>query len=402
MRLLFCTTDGSGAFNGINAWLLDFLPALVSAGHDPSVLIFAWSPAGQCPVYARLRERGVPARVIFPMRYTEAAVRLCLREALRLRPRIFVANHVLPGLLALPAIRAAGIHGVSVLHNDDDEYRAKATLPADATVAVSSRILGCVPPDGRLSRVIPCGVPASPRIAVPSIGPEAPFRLIYHGRIACVQKRIVETADALARVCRAHPRIHADIYGAGPDEDLLRARILHDDGDGRLRFLGARTSAELRTLLPGYHASVLLSDFEGLPVSVLESMVAGVVPICLRTESGLPELIHHEKNGFLLANRELDFDSAVARLLDSPEDWSRLSGAARDTVQERFSITACVRDWEILFDDILARKPDPAAAAPSLPPPIPALLNEDRRHPGAARALWRWLRFGPFVAPRPW
>ena len=37
MRLLFCTTDGENAFNGINAWLLDFLPSLAAAGHEPAL-----------------------------------------------------------------------------------------------------------------------------------------------------------------------------------------------------------------------------------------------------------------------------------------------------------------------------------------------------------------------------
>lgn len=401
LRLLFCTTDGAGAFNGINAWLLDFLPALAAAGHEVSVLVFAWSPAEDCHTYPRLRERGIAARVVFPRLYTEAAVRRCLREVARGRPDVFIASHVLPALLALPELRAHGVPGVSILHNDDAEYRAKAGFPADATVAVSRRLLGLVPGDGRLARFIPYGVPPAIRAARPPAA-GGPFRLVYHGRIACAQKRIVETAAALARVCRADPRLHADLYGSGPDEAALREQLARDDAAGRVRFLGPRDSARLRELLPDYHASVLLSDFEGLPVSVLEAMSAGLVPVCLRIESGLPELIRPGVNGCLVRDREEDFSAAVAGLASDAALWERLSEGARDTVRERFSIQACAGAWEDLFSDLRARPPRVDTPVRALPPPHPELLAEDTRHPGLPRAAWRWLRFGPRLAPRPW
>lgn len=401
MRLLFCTTDGAGAFNGINAWLLDFLPALAAAGHQPLVLLFCWSPPRQCHTYPRLIERGIEVRTVYPRLYTEAAVRRCLKEARRFRPDVFLASHVLPALFALPALRAAGIPGVSILHNDDEEYRARAGLPADATVAVSQALLRLVPEDGRLARLIPYGVPMSPRVAAAPL-PDGPLRLVYHGRIANAQKRIVDTAAALARLCRARPRVHADLYGSGPDEHLLREQLASDDADGRVRFLGSRPTDEIRNLLPDYHASVLLSDFEGLPVSVLEAMSAGLVPVCLRIASGLPQLLRDGENGFLLADREQDLDRAVSRLLASPEEWGRIARSAHETVLRDFSIQSCARRWCELLGELPSRAPLGASALGPLPPTHPAFAAEDIRHPGLARALWRWLRFGPPAAPLPW
>ncbi|MEO0054828.1 MAG: GDP-mannose-dependent alpha-(1-6)-phosphatidylinositol monomannoside mannosyltransferase [Verrucomicrobiota bacterium] len=400
MRLLFCTTDGAGAFNGINAWLLDFLPALAAAGHQPVVLLFCWSPPGQCHTYPRLLERGIEVRTVYPRLYTEAAVRLCLKEARRFKPDAFVASHVVPALFALPALRAAGIPGVSILHNDDEEYRAKASLPADATVAVSQSLLHLIPSDGRVSRFIPYGVSLSPHVAETPQS-EGPLRLVYHGRIANPQKRIVDTAGALARLCRAHPRVQADLYGSGPDEQLLRAQLARDDADGRVRYLGSRSSDEIKKLLPDYHASVLLSDFEGLPVSVLESMSAGLVPVCLRTASGLPQLLRDGENGFLLSDRDQDLERAVSRLLASPDEWRRMAGRARETIVENFSSDSCVGRWCDLLQTLPPPAPLTSPAPKSLPPPHPALTAEDVRHPGLPRAIWRWLRFGPPAAPLP-
>lgn len=400
MRVLFCTTDGENAFNGINAWLLDFLPALAAAGHEVSMLVFAWSPAAACFTAPRLSALGLKVRVVYPRLYTEAAVRRCLREARRAQADIFVANMVLPALLAMPRLRALGVPCVSVLHNDDDEYRAKAAFSADATVAISGGLARLIPSDGRIATVVPYGIAPFARTAsAPSPGA---LRLVYHGRIARVQKRIEETAAAMARACRAIPGLSADLYGSGPDEAALRDQLGRDDAGGRVRFLGPRSREQLRELLPDYHVCVLLSDFEGLGLAVMEAMSAGLVPVCLRTESGLPDLIRHGENGLFVSDREAGFDATLASLAANPGDWVRLSAAARATMDARFSSAACVRAWTGLFQALAARPPRPAPADAALPPPHPALAAEDVRHPGLPRAMWRWLRFGPPAAPLPW
>jgi len=403
MRLLFCTTDGEGAFNGINAWLLNFLPALAAAGHLPSTLIFSWSPAKTCHTYPRLRDLGIPCRVIYPMHYTEAAVRCCVREATRAKPDIFVANHVLPALLALPSLAARGIPGISVLHNDDAEYQAKAAFPSDATIGISSGLTRLIPNDGRLKARIPYGVPPSTARATPPT-PTRPLRLVYHGRIATHQKRILETAAALVRICRALPETEADLYGSGPDEDALRNALARDDASGRVRYLGPRSAEQLRELLPTYHVAVLLSDFEGLGLSVLEAMSAGLVPVCFRTESGLPDILIHESNGLFVTDRTTHFDAAITRLSTDPALWSHLSQGALATAHNEFSPSACIHAWEHVFRTLTTRppRPRPRSFRNSLPPPAPALAPEDHRYPGFPRALWRWLRFGPTHARLPW
>ncbi len=399
MRPLFCTTDGAGAFNGINAWLLEFLPALNRAGLKPQALVFSWSPEKACFTAPRLAAAGIPTRVVFPMLYHQAAVRRCQREIVRHRADIFVANHVFPALHAMPAARRRGVPGISMLNNDDEEYRAKAVYPADATVAVSKRLLELIPDDNRLARCIPYGVPLSARLARP-VQPGEAFRLVYHGRIAKLQKRILETTAALVRLCSTHQNLRADLYGSGPDEAELRELLSTDDAQGRVRYLGPRDSLEIRRLLPDYHASVLLSDFEGMPVSVLESMSAGLVPICLRTQSGLPELIQPGANGLLVEDRAENLDQAVLHLARDPDRWTALSREAHETVRRSYSTDVCARAWIELLNELTQRPP----RTDSAPPPRlhPALSAEYRPYPGALRAVWRWLRFGQSAAPRPW
>ena len=406
MRLVFCTTDGWNAFNGINAWLLRFLPALRTRGHDARVLLFPWSRPELCTTLPALRAAGVPVDVIYPPRDTEGTVRNCLQHARSDQPDVFIANMVTPALYAAGWLREAGIPTVGLLHNDDDEYRAKARRFAgsdeffrlSAVVAISSGLLRLVEPSpsGLLCRRIPYGQPLG--AAVASWDGRSALRLVYHGRIAQEQKRIRETVAACVRVCRAaRGRVLADFYGSGPDEADVKDFLAQDDAGGRVRFLGRIEAAHVASILPDYHVAVLLSDFEGLGLSILEGMAAGLVPVCHRIASGLPDLIADGQNGLFVDDRDAGFDRAIQSLLDSPDEWRRLAAAARATVAGEFSPPVSLSAWEELFTELVSTaRPKRPIAIPRrivLPPVEPALAREDSRYPGLARAVWRRLRF---------
>jgi hypothetical protein len=101
------------------------------------------------------------------------------------------------------------------------------------------------------------------------------------------------------------------------------------------------------TLVGGRHAQamLLLSDYEGLPLTVLEAMACGLVPICLRIRSGLPELIEQGRNGYLVDGRGPGVVAAVRELAADSARWERMSAAARETVAIKFSVDSCVSRW---------------------------------------------------------
>jgi glycosyltransferase involved in cell wall biosynthesis len=45
---------------------------------------------------------------------------------------------------------------------------------------------------------------------------------------------------------------------------------------------------------------VLLSEFEGLPVALVESMARGCVPVAAEMESGTPEIVRSGENGLVV------------------------------------------------------------------------------------------------------
>lgn len=406
MRVTVCTVDGHGAFNGINAWLQRFVPALAERGHIVAVLAFPWSEPKNCPTLSKLRKSGIQVSAVYPRRYTEQAVRSCVIHAKKFRPDMFIANLCVPALHAAPIVARLGARTISVLHNDDAEYRAKAGFPTDATVAISRGLLSFPPPDSpRLVRSIPYGVEPSDRVATAPVAGR-PFRIVYHGRIAQVQKRILELASALVLACKRNASLEADIYGSGPDEESLRQRLANESAGGRVRFLGPVAPEHIRKLLPDYHAAVLVSDFEGLGLAILEAMAAGLVPVCRRTSSGLPDIISSGRNGLFVEDGGEEFISALQRLATDSMLWRSLSAEAIRTASTQFSPKTCLDSWEQLFTDLHARPSvfptDSRRSGLTLAPVHPDLVSEDVRHPGMVRATWRWFRFGVGQARRPW
>jgi colanic acid/amylovoran biosynthesis glycosyltransferase len=230
-----------------------------------------------------------------------------------------------------------------------------------------------------LLQSIPCGVPIPEKVA------KKPGRLkiAYVGRLVEEQKRISEVARGLCQAVREVPGTEALIYGDGPARGAVE-QILREEGNALpVQLVGYVESNQISRLLSECHAVVLLSDHEGLGLSLLEGMACGVVPIALRGASGVSEFVEDGVTGMLVGDRGKDFVAAVGRLREDPALWQRLAGSARAKVEAEYSEKVCVDRWLELFRQLLdGRGPRQPLRTPrwlGLPPVHPALASLDRR-----------------------
>jgi glycosyltransferase involved in cell wall biosynthesis len=159
------------------------------------------------------------------------------------------------------------------------------------------------------------------------------------------QKRVYEVARSLCRVVREVQRVEGVMYGDGADRQGV-VDVMAEEGAGLpVRYAGAYDGIKAYDHMGHAQAMLLLSDYEGMPVTVLEAMACGLVPICLRIRSGLPELIEHGQNGYLVDDRGPAVVAAVRDLVGDPSRWERMSAAARETVAAKYSLDSCVSRW---------------------------------------------------------
>ena len=93
----------------------------------------------------------------------------------------------------------------------------------------------------------------------------------------------------------------------------------------------------------------LSSSFEGLPISLIEALGVGAVPVCTPV-GGIVNLVNDGVNGFLSTDiSEESYYIAVKRFLDlTPEALTNMKKAALDSYAP-YSMTECASKYEQLF-----------------------------------------------------
>jgi glycosyltransferase involved in cell wall biosynthesis len=383
--------DKPGIVGGTSSWIQWLLPELARRGVTVRCLVLLHT--GEKGIVSRaLEDSGIECVFVHAHAYAEDRVRWILDDVRAHPCDVFVPNEVPAAYHAARWIRAAGIPTVGILHTDGDAAAATISLfvtgersqALSAIVCVSKELerrVAAVNPAATAVHRIPYGadVPAS-SVALPA----GTFRLVYAGRLAEEQKRIMQVVAAFQRVVREVPGTAAYIYGDGPQAaDVKEATDVN--GAAEVVLAGRLDAADIQRAMLECHAVVLLSDYEGLPVVLMEAMACGCVPVCLRIASGIPELVEDGVTGILVDDRGESFVSAVRRLRGDSALWSRMSLAARDRISREYSHESAADSWARLIRGLAtggsAKAPVSVPRKLVLPAPVPPLESARDREP---------------------
>lgn len=152
----------------------------------------------------------------------------------------------------------------------------------------------------------------------------------------------------------------AVIVGEGPDrpgvEEQLRALGLGN----QVRLAGERR--DVAALLADADLFVLSSRSEGLPVSVLEAMAAGL-PVVASRVGGVPELVSDGETGVLVEpGNARELAAALKRVVADPALRQRLGAAGRARAERAFDLDPFRRAHLALYSRELATRKLPAPA----------------------------------------
>ena len=278
-------------------------------------------------------------------------VRLCRR----LRPELVHANSSKAGVLGRLAawlarvpVRVFTVHGwafkaTSGLASTAYLWADRAMRPLTTeTICVSQTELDA----GRRARtcdparttVIHNGVPAP---AEPARLDGRPPRVLSVGRLK-EPKTFVTLVRALARLDPSS--FTAAIVGDGPDRAAVEREVR-----GPVELLGERDDVHAQLLASDLF--VLSSGSEGLPLSVLEAMAAGL-PVVASDVGGVPELVG-DAGVLVPPHDEEALANAIAGLLADPERRRALGAAARERVQREFSLEQMQAAHVALYERLL-------------------------------------------------
>ena len=275
-------------------------------------------------------------------------------------PAIYVPNYDSRHSCIVPTL-SEKVKSVGIAHSDDSQHYTHVLHLApfwDAVVGVSSAITKTLtelaPGLETRQRTIPNGVP------VPSALPErrgssSPICAVYTGRIVDYQKRVLDLVGVVAALHDRGTAAELTVAGSGVDlERFLEAAKPHIDA-GRMNYSGALEFSKIPQLLAANDVFILPSSFEGLPVSLLEAMAHGCVPIVTGIRSGVPEVVRDGENGFIVPVGSIaDFAERITRLGADESLLRRMRQNAYKTVRDSHGIDRMTSSYLELFDEIVS------------------------------------------------
>ncbi len=238
---------------------------------------------------------------------------------------------------------------------------------------------------------IPCGV--SMRVSKTKYNTGQPFRIAYVGRLAQYEKNISDITKAFCDTVLLIPGTEAYIYGSGPDETAVRNILEEYNIQEKVFLMGNIPHSEIFNQLLNMHVITLMSDLEGLPVSLMEGMSLGVVPVCTNIKSGVAELVIEKLTGLYIDDPN-DFSNKIKYLVENPDEWERLSTSAKNHIKENYNSEICTTSWINLFNESKSavKKKINIPFTIKLPPVNPQLSETDNRKPSILSKVFRKIQ----------
>lgn len=173
------------------------------------------------------------------------------------------------------------------------------------------------------------------------------------------EKSPLTFVDAVARLRDAGVDVDAAMVGDGPMGEAVRARVdayrLHDV----LELVGW-----VDETAPYYRRAdtfVLTSKRDALPLSLVEAMACGVVPVAPPV-GNVEDVISHEENGLLVDEADAKSVAAAMERLLTDDDLHESLATDGSAIRTAYSYDAASDDWRTILDILVAERPRRAQA----------------------------------------
>ncbi len=174
---------------------------------------------------------------------------------------------------------------------------------------------------------------------------------LHPGRISLAKNQVV--------LCKVFDRLIKDgrdvlLLIAGNKEDKIIFDEMEPYISNRIVYLGEiRDIPDLMNQCDGF---CLPSIWEGLPISLLEALYVGCVPICSPV-GGIVDVLINDYNGFLShSSDENDYYNSMISYLETPKETIKaIKNNAKKTFSS-FEISASAKRYEELYINLLSMK----------------------------------------------
>ena len=174
--------------------------------------------------------------------------------------------------------------------------------------------------------------------------------VLFLGRLG-KRKGTYDLLEAAARLARNQPQFRLLLGGDG-ELDQVWARAIELHIADKVELLGWIREVNKERYLASAMIFALPSYNEGLPMSVLEAMAAGL-PVISTPVGGIPEAVTDGIEGFLVEPGDVSaLANRLEQLLSNPELAEHMGKAARRKIETAFSAETILPQLEKLYTEL--------------------------------------------------
>jgi glycosyltransferase involved in cell wall biosynthesis len=333
---------------------------------------------------------GIPTHVvrwlrqpIAPLHDVASVAALC-RLIRRIRPDVIHAHTSKAGMVARLAGTVMHVPVVFTAHTwsfteGPSGLRRRVCIPVERICGrLSARVITVSEANRDLAADL--GVVANDRMTTIWNGvPDVTFRASPAGgppvRVLMVARFADQKDQAL--LVKAATQFHSQpvefvFVGDGPQEQPVRRLACQLGLSERVIFCGDR--GDVAELLSGAHIFVLSTKWEGLPLSIIEAMRAGL-PVIASGVGGVTELVEHRRTGLIVPRGdENSLAAALEILISDPSLRASMGERGRKRYEDCFSYARMLSRTEQVYSGALRRSEPPAETGKNLRPRDAACL----------------------------
>jgi glycosyltransferase involved in cell wall biosynthesis len=154
----------------------------------------------------------------------------------------------------------------------------------------------------------------------------------------------------VGRVLKQRPDARLVLVGEGPERARIEEEVRRCGIEGSVRLLGLRT--DVARLLAAADVFLLTSISEGIPLTLIEAMAAGL-PVVATGVGGVGEVVEDGVTGLLsVAGDDAGLARHVLRLADDAAAARRMGECGRRRAQQTFSEGRMQGDYCHLYDEL--------------------------------------------------
>lgn len=161
------------------------------------------------------------------------------------------------------------------------------------------------------------------------------------------QKRLKEWIDVFKTMQQKFPGIRGIIVGDGILNSEIRTYLKEQQMEAYILFPGLQT--DVLPWLSAMDVFMMTSEFEGLPVALLEAMSMECAVACTDA-GGIKEVIRNEADGFMVpVNNWQELERPLTWLIENPAEIKNYGAKARKRIEDAFSLKVMVNEIEEVY-----------------------------------------------------